>query len=190
MLVLYRRIEARTERSRDVERPAGLDRAVRKGKRENFVARPIGAHDRRVEIKRSTLFIDHGRAGDAERHNIAAGERGALNGRSKRTLPDLLAALRVERENFVVLRDGDQFALARSMSTPQQRLRIDLVLHLSRSAGGARVGVDQQVLGRLSWSALLRRPAIYRRGREYRARPRLRAVSRRARQRPAAFRRR
>src|SRR4029077_13028911 len=35
-LVLYRRIEARAERSRDVERPAGLDRAVHEGKRENF----------------------------------------------------------------------------------------------------------------------------------------------------------
>src|SRR5208337_5605464 len=61
-------------------------------------------------------------------------------------------------------------------------------LHLSRGAGGAWVGADQQVLGRLSRPALLRRAAIYRRGRKYRTRPRLRAVSRRARQRPAAFR--
>jgi hypothetical protein len=47
--------------------------------------------------------------------------------------------------------------------------------YLSGSAGGARVGADQQVLGRLFRSALLRRAGICRRGREYRARPRLKA---------------
>jgi hypothetical protein len=31
------------------------------------LARPTGAHDRRVEIERRALFIDHGRAGNAER---------------------------------------------------------------------------------------------------------------------------
>jgi hypothetical protein len=92
------------------------------------LARPTAAHDRRVDIERRTLFIDHGRAGDAERRNIAAGERGALNGRAQRALPDLRAALRVERDNFVVLRDDDQLALARSRSTPKERLRIDLAL--------------------------------------------------------------
>jgi predicted amidohydrolase YtcJ len=64
------------------------------------VARPIGAHDRRVEIERRTLFIDHGRAGDTERRNIAAGERGALNGRAQRALPDLRAAPVAEVKAF------------------------------------------------------------------------------------------
>jgi hypothetical protein len=95
------------------------------------LARPAGAHDRRVEIERRALFIDHGRAGDTKRRNITARERGALNGRAKRTLPNLRAALRVERENFVVLRGDDQLALARSRPTPKQRLRIDPALKSS-----------------------------------------------------------
>src|SRR5271169_2909496 len=72
--------------------------------------------------------MPHGRAGDAERGNISARERGPLNGRAERTLPDLRAAVRVEREDFVVLRGDDQLALARSRPTPKQRLRIDLAL--------------------------------------------------------------
>src|SRR5208283_3841396 len=47
---------------------------------------------------------------------------------AERTLPDLRAALRVEGENFVVLRGDDQLAPARSRPAPKQRLRIDLAL--------------------------------------------------------------
>jgi hypothetical protein len=46
---------------------AGLNRAVGERKRENFLSRPSGAHDRRAEIERRALFIDHGRASNAER---------------------------------------------------------------------------------------------------------------------------
>jgi hypothetical protein len=99
------------------------------------VARPIGAHDRRVEIEGRARLVDHGRAGDTERRNIAARERGARDGRAKRTLPDLRATLRVERENFIVLCGNDQLALARSRPAPKQRLRIDLALKSGMERG-------------------------------------------------------
>ena len=111
-LVLRRRRETPADRGCDIERPAGLDRPVGERKREDLVARPVGARDRGVEIERRALFIDHGPAGDAERRNISrTGARSAQRAVPTRASRSARRSAR-RRENFIVLRCDDQLALA------------------------------------------------------------------------------
>ena len=129
-LILHCRIEASAERGGDVDRPASLYRAVGERQRENLVPRSVGAHDRRVEIERRALLVDRWRAGDAERRDISARQRGARDGKPQRALPDLSAAQRIERENVVVLGGDDQLVRVRSRPPPKQWLGIDLSLKI------------------------------------------------------------
>ena len=81
---------------------------------------------------------------------------------------------------------GDHRARARAPEHDDPADRVG-ELHVAGGARGAGLGAHQQVLRGLSGQALLRRQLRGRRGREPRARPRVRAVRRRARQRAAAL---
>ncbi len=87
------------------------------------------------------------------------------------------------------LRPRDRSRHRRRGTPPGRRRRDDPVgeLHLPRGAGRAGLGADQQIRRGLSRAALLRRPGVHRRDRAHRARPRLRPLPRRARQRAAAL---
>ena len=81
-------------------------------------------------------------------------------------LPEGETPMDADRAKLQVLRSRYSACHRRRGASPARRRRDDPFreLHLPRSAGGARVGADQQVLRRLSRPALLRRPGIYRRG--------------------------
>ncbi len=133
-LVLVARMKAigfRVERIRDVDRPAGQRRAVLERQREDPVARTGRARNHGVEIDGGAPFVDRRRAGDPQRIDVPAPERGSRNRFAERSLPDLLSGRCIERMDAVGFRHHQQHAVARAGSAPIERLRI----HLSRDPG-------------------------------------------------------
>src|SRR5204863_1349242 len=104
-LVLVARVETLTlglERLRHVDGPARQDRAVLERESENLVTRAGRALRHGVDIERLALRIDHRRARDPERVDIAAPERRSRDRLAERALPDLRAVTGIERVHLVV----------------------------------------------------------------------------------------
>jgi len=105
----------------DVNRPPRRYCARGQRKTEHEVARPAGRLNERFEVNDLSYWIDHRRAGDAHRIDVAARQRRQRNGRAEARLPELGAGTGVERIDEVVL-GGDNDAVS---GRPIQRLGID-----------------------------------------------------------------
>ena len=113
-----------------IHRPARQHRAVGERQAEYEVPRSAVAIDYGVEIKRAASFVDHWRAGNAERVDVATRLRGARGRRAEALLPNRASGDSVQRHDRVLLSRDDYEPSPRARPTPVERLRVDVPWHL------------------------------------------------------------
>jgi hypothetical protein len=146
-LVLVRRVERKPlggERIGDIDRPAGQRSAVAERQGEDEMARPRGTADHRVEIDRAGRRVDRRRAGDAERVDVAAGQRRQRHRIAQLLTPDGVAGCGIDRRHHVAL-GCDQQQPGRKRRGPQEQgLDVEVPGKPRREAG-----VEMNVAGAL-----------------------------------------
>ncbi len=125
----------RAQRLADVDRPAGQHRAVAEPQSEHEMLGHARLFRHRVEVDRAGGGIDHRRAGNAKRVDVAAWQRRTRHRPAKRGVPDDAPGNRIERVHHIALGRDDHQAVGRARWAPVQRLRVHMAFDPAIEAG-------------------------------------------------------